>query len=182
MLNDKLNTNATGRVVLIGTWHQYQKGTAPPECVARFRQLLSSLCLEHSIKAIAEEMSQDAMPQGVNDSIPATVADQHYLKHQYSDPSNNVRSQLGIEGSSEIELSRQMNGWSCTDTEFLSFQRAEYAKREHYWMGQITELNCWPLLFVCGADHTQPFANLLIANKFEVQIAVEEWKDVDMIE
>lgn len=183
MLAVKLNANAIKRVVLLGTWHQYQEGTAPTECIDRFRQLQVNLCQEHSARAIAEELSKENLDRkGISESTSHKVAAQLMLNHQYADPGPTVRKALGIQDESDVlsDYTVEELDDPSTKAELDSRLRVEYAKRERYWMEQITGLNCWPLLFVCGADHTQPFFDLLSANQFDVQIAIGEWKDVDM--
>ncbi len=85
------------KIILLGTWHEYQKGTLASDDVAQFRQLLRDLCLKHSPGAIAEEMSQEALTEkAIQNSIPQEIASQLQLKHQYSDPPKSVRKELCI--------------------------------------------------------------------------------------
>ncbi len=53
--------------------------------------------------------------------------------------------------------------------------RASYALREGWWFDGVMELDTWPLLFVCGANHAEPFCGRLQTFGIEAAVLVENW-------
>jgi len=47
--------------------------------------------------------------------------------------------------------------------------------REHYWLEQLQEFNRWPVLFICGAEHSLPFFDLLQANNIDAILLAKDW-------
>jgi len=57
------------------------------------------------------------------------------------------------------------------------FKRIEesYRQREQIWLEKIVSLNKWPLLFICGANHFDPFSELLKHNNIRVVALDKDW-------
>ncbi len=53
--------------------------------------------------------------------------------------------------------------------------RASYAIREGRWLDCLTELDAWPVLFVCDANHAEPFRQRLQAFGIEALVLIENW-------
>jgi hypothetical protein len=66
------------------------------------------------------------------------------LEHRFCDPDSEERKALGIEES-------------------------DWDKREQAWMSRIADCKCRRVLFVCGDNHYDAFAQLLESNGFNVQ-------------
>jgi hypothetical protein len=163
------------KIVLIGTSHKYQTGSDKAEAIEQFRHLLISLCSEHGVTAIAEEMNQAALAEvGVSKSIACVVAAELKLEHQLSDPLPEVREKLGIRAENDIRAQGICSNW--TQEQFEAKVRKSHEIREKYWLDQLRILNSWPLLFVCGANHIEPFSALLRSNGFEVIVPFTDWK------
>ena len=163
------------KIVLIGTSHKYQTGGDKAEAIEQFRHLLISLCSEHGATAIAEEMNQAALAEGdASESIACVVAAKLKLEHQLSDPLPEVREQLGIRAENDIQLQGFCSNW--TTEQIKAEVRKSYEIREKYWLNQLRILNSWPLLFVCGANHIEPFSALLRSNGFEVIVPFADWE------
>lgn len=158
-------------VILVGTNHEYQwcdpKHSA--EQIDTFRSFLVQLCRTHGVCAIAEEMSLEALANnGRKESVPAEVARELCLAHQYSDPDLAEQSRLGIANEGVIELRKHREKLSQVETDQLI--AAEYRKREGIWLSRIQSLDRWPLLFVCGSLHVTPFCAQLKASGCVVKI------------
>jgi hypothetical protein len=163
------------KIVLIGTSHKYQTCGDNADAIEQFRQLLISLCFEHGATAIAEEMNQAALAErGASESIACVVATDLKLNHQLSDPLPELRGQLGIRGENDIRSCGFINDWSQEQIE--NEVRKSHEIREQYWLNQLQILNSWPLLFVCGANHTEPFSALLRSNGFKVIVPFADWE------
>ena len=53
--------------------------------------------------------------------------------------------------------------------------RASYAIREGRWLDCVMELDAWPLLFVCGANHAERFRKRLQADGIDARVLFENW-------
>lgn len=165
------------KVALIGTSHKYQcpGGGANDMSLAQFDGFLSQTCLKVGAKAVAEEMSKAALEErGTRASIAQRVCARLRLLHQLSDPPPDVRRQLSIEGVSDLKLKGFMNDWPQERVE--SEVRQSHDKRELHWISQLLTLNAWPVVFVCGADHVEPFVAKLLAHGLLVEIVCGDWE------
>lgn len=163
------------KIVLVGASHKYQTGFAKVEVIEQFTHLLHSLCYEHGVTSIAEEMNQAALTEaGVTESVAGAIATELKLTHQLSDPLPEIRQQLGIRAENDIQAQGFINNWTQAQIEFEV--RKSLDAREQYWLGQLKILNSWPLLFVCGANHSESFSALLRSCGFEVLVSVADWE------
>ena len=164
-------------VVLIGTSHQYQtrgRGSAPDD-VDQFQELLTSLCSKHMVKGIAEEMNQAALSEReVSETVAQVVSATLRIEHQLSDPPPNIRLQLGIFGENEIRVDAWFKDWSPGQLE--AEIRKSHEIRERHWLAQLQILNSWPILFICGANHSKPFSALLRESGYEVIVPFADWE------
>ncbi len=170
-------STAVRTVLLIGTNdHEYQR---PPtgSCghgAAQFRALVVATCQQEGVQAIAEEMSVEALEQhGVHQSICQQVADTLHLAHQYCDPSSQEREALGVVGDGDIKMKGFFANWDPQQVEAAI--RKSYAIRERYWLEHLLQLDTWPVLFICGANHTAAFRALLQANGIVVHVLFTRW-------
>jgi hypothetical protein len=144
-------------VLLIGTNHYYQYPGNKGE--KEFRVLVKTTCQEQGIKVIAEEMSLEALSKnGAQISIGKQVADSLSIPHLYCDPSSEEQKKLGI---------KQPGRTGDPEADAI---------RERYWLAHILPLETWPVLFICGATHTESFRDLLQANDIVVHVVCESWR------
>lgn len=166
-----------GRTVfLLGTSHEYQlplEGPAGRE-PEQFRLLVDATCRRECVKAIGEEASRDLLERkGVSESVCKRVADSLGIAHRYCDPSTMERKALGVVDEEDIRMSGFFAKWDQQRTD--AAVRASHAIRERRWLDQVLELDSWPLLFICGAHHTNPFRALLEANGLAVRVLYTNW-------
>jgi len=93
------------------------------------------------------------------------------IEHQFSDPPPDVRRELKVRQENDIRAF----GKKVTEPQIQSQIRESHAIRERYWLDQLLSLGTWPVLFICGADHTDSFALLLQENGFDVLVAFSDW-------
>lgn len=140
---------------LIGTSHRYQKGLrfAPEGCYDEFKGMLSAAAQSHSIKTIAEEMSEEALG---NDTVSlcAEVAETLAISHVFCDPSEAERAAAGL----RVE--------DCLVT---------WGGRELEWVARLRGQR-FPVLFVCGANHVDCFAERCRARGIAVVVMQEDWE------
>jgi hypothetical protein len=159
---------SSGQIVLVGTSHRYQIASDD------FQRLLTSLCSERGVAAIAEELNAAALAErGAVESVASAVATELGLKHQFSDPSPEIREEIGVEAENEIRSTGFLHNWTRDQIE--AEVRKSHEIREAYWLTQLRIFDSWPLLFVCGANHSEPFAALLRRSGFDVTVANSDW-------
>ena len=157
-------------VFLFGTRHDYQRPGSPGS--EDFHVEIVRRCREHGIKAIAEEMSLDALRRfGAHESVCKRVGDSLGLTHRYCDPSIEEQKMLGIANPGRVGAS----GFSPVAHEVDPGVQRENAIRRRYWLERIIELNAWPMLFVCGAVHTESFRELLHASNIVGNVLCGNW-------
>ena len=160
-------------VYLIGTSHGYQvEGQAP---AGAFSGLIGSYLDSVPVGLIAEEMSLEGLARhGAVASVCKRLAESRGLLHRYCDPDMATRSSHGIQALEPIILQGQRSGLS--DEEIArQVRELAYDPREQYWLAQLLEPDRWPILFVCGADHVDSFAEKVRALGRPVMILERDW-------
>jgi hypothetical protein len=159
---------------IVGTSHDYQR--ARSDCgrsgTGEFRTALTAIATQKEIRAIAEEMSHEGL-HGADDSVCRQVASALGVPHRYCDPSSQERAALGIAEDDRIRMSGHLSGRDPRAIE--EDVRASFARREGLWADCVMDLDAWPLLFVCGANHAEPFRQRLQAFGIEARVLVENW-------
>ena len=154
--------------VLVGTSHTLQRTSM------ELRTFLEDLCREHKVRAVAEEMSEEALSQhGGAASIPMEVARALAITHRLCDPNNAERAKLGI--LQEADMRARAFPSSLPESEVAARLADSNARREKYWLGQLRGLDLWPVLFVCGADHVATFCRLLKHEGIATHVVAEDW-------
>ncbi len=162
------------KVILIGTSHTFQR--AGNKGSAEFEQFIRQVAAEHKVLAIAEEMSPEALRDGEPaKSVCHLIAADLILHHRFCDPETEERNAAGIVGVQQIQIA----GWQHHDGQDGEWAQAEikasHDKREAIWLSRMQELDVWPLLFVCGANHATSFSEKLEAATIAVELIAEDW-------
>ncbi len=159
-------------VVLLGTRHTIQRGNIQEDS---FKFHIKQLCTEHNIKAIAEEIDD------FDTYIVQAVSEEIGIPHKIIEPTPDEKKNLEIEEVHIIE-DILMTKYSIKDwdeqyeenrppeafKEYRKRLEKTYRQRENEWLKRIKKLNTWPLLVICGNDHSQPFYELLILSDIDV--------------
>jgi hypothetical protein len=91
------------------------------------------------------------------------------VEHRFCDPDSKERKALGIEVDPKKET------------------ESDWRKREQVWLSKIADCKHRRVLFVCGDNHFDAFAQLLTTNGFNVQpgphypISEDEFHDLDKV-
>ncbi|MXY70361.1 MAG: hypothetical protein F4Y47_17670 [Acidobacteriia bacterium] len=158
----------TRSVLVVGTDHQIQmQGPhGSKEASENLKALLVRLCIAEKPKAIAEEMSVDALNESnVNETVPHAVANERNLAHKYCDMDRKTRIRFGVLDKNEIKMRAFQ-----TNTDPSKCLQIREQKRELYWLDQLNILNQFPVIFVCGYCHVKSFCELLEKNGFEARL------------
>ena len=147
------------RVVIVGTSHNYQIPPTGPTAT-EFHAFLGGICNTHLVRAIAEEMSQEALANWhVTSSLCHELAIATGVLHRYCDLYEPQRRAAGVRHEHEIKVVGFFSRWSTEKIE--QEVRASHSIRERHWMKKLLDLDNWPVLFICGAEHVLPFQQLL---------------------
>ena len=174
------------KIVLVGTAHPIQRGEQAPEL---FNAVLLEQCAFHEVNGIAEEIEKNAI------TIAYQLASALQLRHLYADPDWSERAERGIQSDCQLDIIQEyadrypsIRWWPKEENEedlpaeVLEQYRKRTARadrlRERLWLEKIVGFNVWPLLFICGADHFEPFSNLLEVSGFNLIKSHPDWPEL----
>ena len=143
-------------VYILGTSHPLQCGA--PKCaeesIRKFEIEIGEICSNFEIKRIAEEMSSDGLEHHeVTKTVCRRVANANDIPHEYVDLGREERSHFSLDDSVVINTVRRhsiSNGGPFRK----AFDDLVNAVRKRVWVARILSGNEWPVLFVCGSEHT----------------------------
>jgi len=102
------------------------------------------------------------------------VADALDLAHKYCNPSRQEYQTLGfIPNEDRYRFEGRLANKSPQQIE--DEIRINHEARERYCFKKLLELDTWPILFVCGADHTEPFCALFQVDGIVVHVLFTKW-------
>ena len=150
----------TREVFILGTSHILQCGAA--ECgvnkISLLEREIRRILSEYGIRRIAEEMSDDGLRQRAGDQASGTVC-QRIAGNDV--PVHDV--DLGVKERARLSLSNGdidafMFKHSKNNSERIRVREALGnlcgEVRERVWVARVLSRDEWPVLLVCGADHT----------------------------
>ena len=163
-------------MLIVGTDHRFQ--TRGPDFTEpqhrRFAAYVWDVVKANGVAALAEENNHQVLVEAdVSESTVQTIARELGLKHRFCDPDMQTRIKLGIRQENQIRIS--VFPKQLAEAEVQQQLDESMRARERYWLSELVEFNVWPVLFVCGADHSSPFLNLLRRNNFDAVLAVQDW-------
>lgn len=164
---------AVQHVVIVGTSYSYQIPTTGP-AANEFRAFLIKICNTHLVRAIAEELHEDTLADWhITSSLCHELANVTGLSHRYCDLNGAQRKAAGVRGVNDTKFEGIINNWSPEKTQ--QEIRVSQAIRERHWMKELLDFNNWPVLFICGADHVEPFQQLLQESGLSAEVAASDW-------
>lgn len=156
-------------IIVVGTSHTIQTTTS------ELKPFLDNLCREFKVCVVAEEMSKEALAENnCTASIPMQVASALRVPHLFCDPNREERARLEIHQENDIRIEAFLSTVT-SETEIAARIAESHTKRERYWLEQLRNLNTWPVLFICGADHVTSFCQLLRQEGIAMHVAAEDW-------
>ena len=141
------------QVIIIGTGHPLQAGhdDYSPSQLKAFADLLERTRKKYRVKFIAEEMSIDALADfGVTTTVAKTFADRKRLRHRYVDLTREERTAFKVDryGLHQVGQTARLSA-----PQFAALEKTVDELRECVWLVRVLEINTWPVLFICGANH-----------------------------
>ena len=163
-------------VLVLGTDHRYQ--TESSDFTAQnhraFDHFVRKSVAEGKALAIAEESSPQALTEaGVEQSVPERIARSLRIEHRHCDPDRKTRAELGVMQEIDIRMSEFPRKLSERDVQ--DKLDSSHRARENFWLRQLLDLNVWPVLFVCGANHVESFVELLRDRGLEPKLIALDW-------
>lgn len=161
------------KVVLLGTNHKIQRGNDQKD---KFQSYLERLVSIYDISVIGEEINDDNHVFSVAKSVSESLC----IAYIIIEPKPSELGGLKIEQVHEIMYEFMMmydlesespsmeNLSPKVYKEYTSRIQGTYRAREAEWLNRLQELNTWPVLVICGADHYQPFCDLLSSKGIHV--------------
>jgi hypothetical protein len=166
----------TRTVLVLGTDHRFQRHSPdfPEVHHQQFAAYIAAAASNNGITALAEENSIAALAESnIPRSVIEEIACELGLKHRYCDPDMEVRGRLGIFQENQIRISAFPK--QLCEVEVQRRLNESMRAREAYWLSELIKFNEWPVLFVCGANHSMPFIDLLRGNGFDYQLLAQDW-------
>jgi hypothetical protein len=147
-------------LVIVGTNHTIQRDLSH----SAFDSYIGGLISQFGVKVIAEEIDVE--------SIPSRLAKQHTLQYVNIEPTPDERVELGIPSLNQIENSIFMEFDDChsleAQVECEKRKQDAYRNREQEWLKRVKSVQDNPILVICGANHFEPFSELLEKNGYSV--------------
>lgn len=161
------------KIVLIGTSHRYQLVQRPG--ADAFEKLIRCILDRSSFGVIAEEMSVDALLESkASQSVCALVARLYGIPHIFCDPDRQMRDKIGIRQENDIRIAVEFSD-DPSEQQISGLIRESHDRREQYWLDRIVDLNFWPALFVCGANHIDSVGKKIVARGLSVEVRATDW-------
>ena len=172
-------------IYLIGTTHELQhNGLGSVDEISRnkFASYLERLTTEYGASLIAEEFNEEALRKS-NATLGTLkcIADKLKVKHIFCDPDTKERKRIGIPSREKIKSSLGIQGAvyenSVEDKQIKEEQKKYHQIREKFWFSKIEKFTDGVVIFVCGQDHVESFASLLIDNRCGIKILNSSLQD-----
>lgn len=147
---------------VLGTSHPIQCGIAGvgSAMVSKFEAELRRICDEFGICRIAEEMNEPGLRRhGVSRTVAQRIAEENGIKLDHIDLSLEDRVALSLDDGVMLEIAMGTHGvdaWRFRD----AFDVLWSDVRERAWIGRLLRGNQWPVLFICGSDHSESIERL----------------------
>jgi hypothetical protein len=164
------------KILVLGTNHGFQREDSKFSIALHleFADFLLRTIQDGSVVAIAEENNLEALAEHSRDmSVPERIAAELGIPHRHCDPNHQTRAELGIRQENSIRV--QYFPKKVSETEVLNELNTSDRKREEYWLQQLLALNSWPVLFICGANHVDPFLKLIENNGIQTSLIASDW-------
>lgn len=157
-------------IYLLGTTHGNQVVGCPGSNWKEFEEFLLRTAEELSLRAIAEELNDEAVVglRGT-DSVARQVCNRLGIGHLYCDPDSSQREKLGIPSTQELKT-RLGYGLilNHVQRDRLDAETKKYwSQREKHWLSCFQQIRGDDFLFVFGSSHMQSFSDRLSDEGFD---------------
>lgn len=165
------------RVLVLGTDHGFQRRSNEfTELQHRqFALYVLTIAKENGVAALAEENNPQALEEAcIAESTVQAIARDLGLRHRHCDPDGKTRHALDIRQENYIRIMSKIPN-ELPEADIQQQVWESMRARERYWLSQLLEFNTWPVLFICGADHSLPFLDLLGKEDLDAVLVSKDW-------
>jgi hypothetical protein len=165
-------------IYIIGTDHKYQHKSPEFSQLQHegFEKYIGQIILEKSIALLAEENCEQAVKENdLTESVIQCLARQYAIQHLFCELDRKTRSENDMGPEDNIRISGLMNNES-TDKIEQAVEKS-YRNREAHWLRCILQKAVWPALFICGANHSIQFQQLVSRNNVTPILLSEDWSN-----
>jgi hypothetical protein len=145
---------------LLGTSHPIQCGITGVHKAASFEAELRRICTEVGIRRIAEEMNDAGLKRhGVSSTVGQRISEEDGLLHHNVDLSLEDRAAVSLDDGVMLEIA--FGGYGVDPERFRDALEVLWSDvRERAWIGRLLSRKEWPVLFICGSDHSESLEGL----------------------
>lgn len=164
------------KIYVFGTDHNYPREdpSLSKDQIDQFETEIENSCNDLNICLLAEENNLEAQKQNdLKHSLLHHVSKMLGIVHIYCDPNRKQRAKLGIQQENDIRVSYIFK--NIDEQNILNKIRDSHRKRELVWLKAINNVNKWPVLLVCGADHVNSFSSLAKEEGCVPEIFRKDW-------
>jgi hypothetical protein len=165
-------------IYIIGTSHSYQHlGKEFSDHAHRsFGELVKFIVATRQVALISEESNKEYVEEnGIRLSALQLISEEINVAHIFTEATREYRNANGMQQENAIRMSGYINK---LPEEIIETQiQQSYRARERYWLSQIVNIDQWPVLHVCGANHSVEFCNLVNREGIYVVLLHEDWSN-----
>lgn len=164
---------------IIGTSHSLQCGadTVASEKIRAYEAELSRQVTTLNIQRIAEEMSEDGLKRHlVTETVAQRLAVCLGKTCHHVDLSREESAALSIADGDKAIADLSLNRNDKTDNFLGKFDALIDDVRERIWVAKILAKSEWPVLFICGANHSIAIQKLWCELGLKVEILHEDFE------
>lgn len=167
------------KAYIVGTNHEFRRGEQRKR---EFSSFLQKVCIQFDIQLIAEEINDDAKliiarDIAINQGIEHLIIE--LRPSQYEKHGIKPIQEIEYEVMQVFELDSLADPMGISDTAGRELDQRIFEQhnspREKVWLSRIETANLWPVLIICGANHTASFSNLLSHNDILTKVIEQYW-------
>jgi hypothetical protein len=163
-------------VLILGIDHGFQRRDPQFDDAQQeqFTIFVTDIVNANGVVALAEEYSAEALVSDkITETTVQTIARKLGVNHRHCDPDRKTREALNIRQENDIRASFMFE--DVNEAAIQQCVEESMRSRERYWLAQLLEFNMWPVLFICGPNHSLPFLNLLRGNAIDSILVAQDW-------
>ena len=165
-------------IYIVGTDHKYQHRSSKltGDQHLGFESFIGQIIAENRIALLAEENCIQAVKENeLHESVLQLVARSHDIDHLFCELDRKARSERRMGPEDNIRVSGILNSSSPEKIEQLI--QDSYRRREAHWLQCIMQKELWPTLFICGANHSEPFHKLVSQSNTHAVLLSDDWSN-----
>lgn len=165
-------------IYIIGTSHRYQHldKELGEDAHQSFKELVKSIVATRQVLLISEESNKECVEENdIRLSALQLISKEINVTHIFTEATREYRNANGMRQENAIRMSGYID--KLTEQDIKMQIQKSYRARERYWLNKIVNANQWPVLHVCGANHSVKFCNLVNREGMYGELLHEDWSN-----